>query len=61
MLPYEPCHEKTCFAICEQQRRRSACINIVIIFRMFSEEEGSVPILDAERKQVFMFQLFIYM
>ena len=23
--PYEPRHEKTCFAICEQQRRRSAC------------------------------------
>ena len=22
---YEPRHEKTCFALCEQQRRRSAC------------------------------------
>ena len=25
MLSYEPHHEKTCYAICEQQRCRSAC------------------------------------
>ena len=25
---YEPRHEKTCYAICEQQRRRSACASV---------------------------------
>ena len=29
-LTIVPRHEKTCFAICEQQRRRSACVSAVV-------------------------------